>query len=50
MIQLISQTQVELTSPCPRKIGASGAPPAWIGLKTASLLHKSVKQHISQKC
>ena len=48
MIQLISQTQVELTSPCPCKTGASRAHPAWIGLKTASLLHKSVKQHISQ--
>ena len=29
MVQLISQTQVELTIPCPCKTGASGAPSQW---------------------
>ena len=50
MIQLISHTQVDLTSHVRVKLELLEHTPVWTGLKTASFLHKRVKQHISQKC
>ena len=45
----MSETQVELTSHVRVKHELLEHPLVWTGLKTASLLHKSVKKHISQK-
>ena len=50
MIQLISHTQVDLTSHVRANLETLEYTPVWTGLKAASFLHKSFKQHISQKC
>ena len=50
MIQLISHTQVDLTPHVRVKLELLEHTPVWTELKTTSFLHKSVTQHISQKC
>ena len=44
MIQLISHTEVYLTSHVRVKLELLEHTPVWTGLKTVSFLHKSVKQ------
>ena len=49
MIQLISHTQVDLTSHVHVKLEILEYTPVWTGLKTASFLRKSVKQYLLQE-